>query len=151
MRIPISGAAPQPHPDLPDDIKSDYEEAMSIVSASPRSAAALLRLVLQKFTNDLLRNDKKGNLNDNIELLVQRGLRSDIQKALDVIRVLGNNAVHPGEINLKEDEETAARLFALINIIAVEMITQPKEIVALYDDLPEKDKQKIDKRNRKSR
>jgi hypothetical protein len=147
MVVPNSGTAPPPHPDLPEDIKEDYKEAMSIVSLSSRSAAALLRLAIQKLTNKLLGNDRKENLSDNIGLLVKRGLHQEIQKALDIVRVIGNNAVHPGQIDLKDNPETAAKLFALINIITEEMITKPKEIAALYDKLPDTDKQKIAKRN----
>jgi hypothetical protein len=48
MIYPSGGPAPLPHPDLPDDIKEDYEKARSIVSRSPRSVAALLRLAVDK-------------------------------------------------------------------------------------------------------
>jgi hypothetical protein len=120
---------------------------MSIVSKSPRSAAALLRLTLQKLTNHILEKNRKDNLNDNIKLLVQRGLRAEIQKALDIVRVLGNNAVHPGQIDLKDDAQIASRLFSLINIVTEEMITQPKQISELYEGLPETEKRKIEKRN----
>jgi hypothetical protein len=66
---------------LPEDIKKDYEEARSIVSTSPRSSAALLRLTIQKLTDTILGKDKTESLNTtNIELLVKKGLQSDIQK-----------------------------------------------------------------------
>jgi hypothetical protein len=110
--------------------------------------------VLQHCSGLLSRNSQiifseriRNNLNDNIKLLTQRGLRAEIQKALDIVRVLGNNAVHPGQIDLKDNSQIASRLFSLINIITEEMITQPKEIAALYEDLPENEKKKIEKRN----
>lgn len=44
MIFPLINGAPLPHPDLPDDIKEIYEEARSVVSLSPKSAAAQLEL-----------------------------------------------------------------------------------------------------------
>ena len=48
MIYPLTSTAPFPNPDLPDDIKQDVEEARQIATLSPRGAAALLRLSIQK-------------------------------------------------------------------------------------------------------
>ena len=37
-----------------------------------------------------------------------------IQKALDFVRVVGNEAVHPGEINLDDNKELYSLIFCLI-------------------------------------
>ena len=37
-----------------------------------------------------------------------------------------NEAVHHGEMDLRDDVETASQLFVLVNAIADQMITQPK-------------------------
>ena len=70
-----------------------------------------------------------------------------IQEALDTIRVIGNNAVHPGEINLNDNKDTAAALFNTINIIVYVMISQPNKIKELYEKLPEKALKAIEKRD----
>ena len=43
---PLEG--PEPHPDLSPEIQADYREAQAILGRSPRGAAALLRLAIQK-------------------------------------------------------------------------------------------------------
>ena len=92
---------------------------------------------------------KKGkNINNDIKELVENGLSSKIQKALDLLRVVGNNAVHPGQINLDDNSDVALKLFKILNIITDEMITKPKEIDTLYDDVvPEETKGHIDERD----
>lgn len=50
--------------------------------------------------------------------------------------------------NLNDKPETALALFKLVNLIVDAMITQPKEVQALFDELPEGAKQQIDKRDK---
>ena len=137
-----------PNEDLNDDIKSLYLEASNIFPDSPKGSTALLRLALQKL---LMQIGKKGkNLNNDIKELVEEGLSDKIQKALDLVRVIGNNAVHPGTIDLDDNSDVALKLFKILNIIANEMITKPKEISELYNDLiPDETKEHINQRDKK--
>lgn len=135
----------QPNADLIDDIKRDYLEAAHIFNDSPRSAAALLRLSLQKLCKQL--GEKGENINTDIKTLVKKGLNSQIQKSLDILRITGNNAVHPGEINIEENPKLVLKLFELINFIAEKMITEPKELDGFYEELPEGAKEAIEKRD----
>ena len=123
-----------PNVDLPIDLIADFEEARAIVGNSPRGAAALMRLVVQKLCAHL--GEKGKNIDDDIASLVAKGLNPLVQKALDVVRVVGNDAVHPGTIDLKDDRDTALRLFSLVNSIADQMITHPKAVQEMYDQLP---------------
>ena len=145
MIYPETTGIQPPNTDLEQGIIEDYLEASSIVNKSPRGAVALLRLAIQKLCKQLGEEGK--NINNDIASLVKKGLPVTIQKALDIVRVVGNDAVHPGQIDLKDDQETANKLFDLINIIAHTMITQPKEIAALYETLPEAKKAGIEKRD----
>lgn len=140
-----SGILP-PNPDLNQDIQDDYMEARAIVNKSPRGASALLRLCIQKLCQQLGEPGK--NINDDISALVKKELPATMQKALDIVRVIGNNAVHPGQIDLKDDKETANKLFELVNLIAQVMITQPKEIDRLYGTLPETARNAIEDRDK---
>ncbi len=49
--------------------------------------------------------------------------------------MIGNDAVHPGQIDLRDDRETALELARLVNIITDVTISQPKHIEAMYEKL----------------
>jgi hypothetical protein len=124
----------EPNSDMPENVKIDFDEARAILNASNRGAAALLRLCIQKLCNGLL--GKELDINSAIAELVKKGLRVEVQQALDSVRVIGNESVHPGEMNIKDDRETATALFDLVNIIVEELISQPKKIKEVYAKLP---------------
>ncbi|WP_374372826.1 DUF4145 domain-containing protein [Dongia sp.] len=145
---PTQTAAPKANPDLPAHIIGDYEEAAAILDLSPRGAAALLRLCVQKLCADL--GGKGKNLNDDIAKLVANGLDSQIQQALDILRVTGNNAVHPGQMDLKDDRASASKLFVLLNLIVDELISKPTRIKAMYAGLPARELDAIEQRNAKA-
>lgn len=134
--------------DLEEDIKVDYGEAASIVEKSPRAAAALLRLAIEKLCKQQLGEDGK-DLDECIGNLVKSGLPVQIKEALDFVRVIGNESIHPGEINLNDNRDVAYKLFELVNIIAQNRITQPKEISKLHGSLPQKKLEGISKRDSK--
>ncbi len=145
MIYPFSGIAPLPNPDLPEHITLDYLEARDIASLSPRGSAALLRLCIQKLCVHLGEPGK--DLNADIGSLVKKGLNQGIQKSLDIVRVIGNESVHPGTIDLRDDPQTSARLFMLINIIADALITQPKMIEETYGMIPDGKRKGIENRD----
>ena len=142
---PTHGDAPSPNPDLPRSVLEDYLEAGAIATTSPRGATALLRLAVDKLTSELEPNKRR--LNDRIGELVKKGLNPEIQRALDIVRVVGNNAVHPGQIDLADDRETVALLFNLINLVADAMLTRPKQIQQMYKLLPEDARDSIEDRD----
>lgn len=143
---PTSSKTPKPSADMPKDIVEVYEEAKVVFPHSPRASTALLRLALQKLCIHL--GQPGNNLNEDIKALVKAGLSPIAQQALDVVRVIGNNAVHPGHIDFNDKSETALKLFELINFIVEELITRPKEIAKIYSSLPESQKEQIKKRDK---
>lgn len=139
--------AEEANSDMPEDIKQLYNEAGLIYNKSPRAACALLRLAIDRLCNELGEKDK--DINKNIGALVKRGLPQSVQQALDIVRVVGNKAVHPGQIAFDVDDKgTATMLMRLLNIIVERMITEPNEIDSLYQGLPESVKKSIENRDK---
>jgi len=138
---PDSEIALVPHEEMPQAVLRDFTEAASIVAKSPRAAAALLRLCVQRLVVEL--GEKGDNLNADIGSLVQKDMISPaVQKALDVVRVVGNNAVHPGEISFDDDGGIATKLFGLVNVIVEAAIATPKHIQKMYESVVPPDTQK---------
>ncbi len=147
---PISSPTPLPSEDMPEEVKEIYDEARNITVLSPSAAAALLRLALQKLVVKL--ECKGENLNEDIGKLIKgKKLPENIGKALDSLRIIGNYAVHPGEIELKDDIETASKLFGFLNLIVDYTITHPKELDEFFEKIPEEKKEAIKKRNGKEK
>lgn len=146
---PSEGHAPIANPDMPDLVRNDYEEASKIVFLSPRGASALLRLAVQNLCIEL--GQKGKNLDNDIQALVDAGLDKKVQMSLDYVRVIGNNCVHPGRLDLKDDRDTALTLFKLLNIIVEKTITDEKQIEELYSSLPEEKLKAIEDRSKKKR
>lgn len=147
MVFPHRGSAPMPNSDMPPEVLKDYEEAASILTKSPRGASALLRLAIQKLCMHLGGAGK--NINDDIKQLVSKCLPIQVQQALDVVRVVGNNAVHPGQIET-DDPEVAGSLFVLVNLVTDYMISKPKEVSEIYGSLPQGAVDAINKRDGKT-
>lgn len=140
--------AEEANADMPDSVKQLYDEASLIYNKSPRAACALLRLAIDRLCNELGETDR--DINKNIGTLVRKGLPLAVQQALDVVRVVGNKAVHPGQIAFDvDDKNTATMLMRLLNIIVERMISEPKEINSLYQGLPESVKNAIENRDKK--
>lgn len=144
--VPATLSSPDAHENLPEDCRRDFEEARQICSKSPRGAAAILRLCLQKLLVHL--GGKGEHIDTDIKTLVTLGLDPHIQQALDVIRVTGNNAVHPLEMNLEDDHDSVLVLFEMINFIVEERISRPQKTQSRFANLPEKARVAIEKRDR---
>ena len=131
---PEASTVPMPCDDMPEDVKADYNEARGIVSKSPKGAAALLRLAIQRLMPHLGEPGK--NIDTDIASLIKKGLPPLVQQALDSVRVVGNECVHPGTMDIKDTPEVAIRLFDLVNFIVQDRITNPKQVEAIFQGLP---------------
>jgi hypothetical protein len=100
------------------------------------AAAALLRFALVNLISHL---GEKDDVIINLIELKKRGLDAKIQTALQKVRVIGKDAVEPGMIDPKDDQETAGVLFKLLNIIVDTLIGQPKRVNEILERLPGSD------------
>ena len=148
LLYPASKLGAAPCADLPADVLRDYEEARTILDLSPRGAAALLRLAVQKLCVDL--GEPGQNINADIASLVAKGLDPAVGEALDAVRVIGNDSVHPGQMDLRDDRDTAIQLFDLVNFITEQTVTRKRKVAEMYAKLPPDKRAAIDDRNAKA-
>ena len=146
---PLARMAPPANSDLPDNVKEVYEEASDIAGLSARAACALLRVAIEMLLKDLGHLKEKGNINDSIGKMVRAGVDKRVQQTLDIVRVTGNNALHPGTIDFDDSTDVSA-LFELINYIADTLITRPKKTSKMFDNLPAEAKNRIKRRDTKT-
>jgi Domain of unknown function (DUF4145) len=73
MIYPANPVGPAPIDGMPEEIRTHYEEARSIAEASPRAAAALLRLAVQKLCK--LLGEKGEKINQDIANSLSRSTR----------------------------------------------------------------------------
>ena len=124
--------------EMPEKVLEIYREASSVFPKSPRASAALLRLALQILLETVLGDDAKKRIVDNIGILQDKKSCSvQLIKAMDIIRHEGNESVHPGEINLNDNEDEARYLFVLLNMICEEFFSAPKRLEESYSLIPE--------------
>ncbi|MEO5707657.1 MAG: DUF4145 domain-containing protein [Alteraurantiacibacter sp.] len=143
---PPLSLAPEAHADFPEDIRIDYEEARQIHNLSPRASAALLRLCLQKLCKHLGASGE--NINNDIQFLYgEYGLGRRVRDSMDILRVVGNNAVHPGEIDFQDNTEVSLGLFRIINFIIDKSISEPAHIDSIFSQLPEGAREAIVRRD----
>lgn len=147
---PLNTGVESPLDEMPEDIKTLYNEASSIVELSSKGACAILRLALQKLCNRLAGQDEKKKIDGAIKKLVENGLPATLQKAMDTVRIVGDEAVHPGEINIDDNKDLAIAMFRLLNIIIDKMIVEPKQIDDLYNLMPENKLEGIKNRDKKN-
>jgi len=137
---------PPPPQDLPAELLNLYEEARAVAAVSARAGAAMVRVTLEKLINIL--EPARGNLTDKIGRLKARGLDQVVIDAMDVLRDAGNRGgAHPGELDLADDEQKVWQLFQLLLIIVQRLITDPKMIAALYDEVPQSVRDAIGRRD----
>lgn len=138
-----------PHVDMPDSVKELYEEARLVANCSPRAAAALLRVALEKLTEEL--GETKGNLNTRIKNLKSKGLPEKAIQSLDIVRIFANEGgSHSGEIDLSgaDNSQIVDSLFWLVNFIVEKTISENNQIDLIYSKIPKHKIEGINNRDR---
>lgn len=143
MVCPLISPAPLPNDDMPESVAQLYNEARAVFLFSERAAAALLRLALEQLTVEL--GETTGQLHQRIDRLVtDRGPPVLVQQTLDTIRVVGNNAVHAGEVQMDEMPGAALTLFDALNFVVDRLVIQERQMREMIERLPEAERRKIE-------
>lgn len=148
MVYPRTSTAPLPNHDLPPDIKKVHTEARAIFDASPRAAAALIRLCLEMLCHQV--GAKGGTLNLMIGNLHALGVRQEVIDMLDVGRDIGNDMVHPGQIDPTNTRQEALILFDMLNLIADRLLTEEKKIRSAQSRITDDQRERNESRNSKA-
>jgi len=83
--------------EVPKSLADEYREACFVIKKSPKASAAISRRILQSLLRDYAKV-KRGDFADEIqEVLDRKELPSNLTKAVDAIRVIGNFATHPSK------------------------------------------------------
>ena len=96
-----------------------YEEAMKIVEASPASACALLRMLLQMLIQE--RGLRGRDLHKDINTLVDRGAPVGLLRALDAIELAGSESRQPSQINLVNGHKDAQNMVMFLHLFVNQM------------------------------
>ena len=135
--FPVKKLGEPPSEDMPKDVKEIYEEARGVVAESPRAAAALLRVALERLCTRLGENE--GTLYQRIVNLKSKGLSESAIKNLHTVRITANEGgSHAGQIDLtnKDGPDIVNKLFFIINRIIEKTITDPREEEKMFKSLP---------------
>lgn len=109
---------PKPNQNLDDDLKEIYEEARADYGLSVRSSGALLRLLLQIFVNRYLGKPETGKLNEGIKEIIKKdGITDQFIQIMTIVRVKGNDCVHPSQLDSLDTSDEIQMLFELINLL----------------------------------
>ena len=121
---------------IPQAIRSDYEEACSIVNLSPKASATLSRRCLQGMIRDFFQVSK-ANLFEEINAIKDK-IPTEQWAVLDGLRRIGNIGAHmERDINLIVDIEPgeAQKLIKLIELLLQQWYIERHNQQELYADI----------------
>jgi hypothetical protein len=127
-------AAAKPWEELPDELRADHAEAWSCYLAGQYRAATLVaRGVLQRAVR--LMTKVRGSLKEELDALSSEGtITKQLRLAADEVRLTGNDAAHPEELQLISESEAADSLAFLDDFLQTTIV------------LPQRQKARADKR-----
>ncbi len=121
---------------IPQAIRSDYEEACSIVNLSPKASATLSRRCLQGMIRDFFQISK-GSLFEEINAIKDK-ISTEQWAVLDGLRRIGNIGAHmEKDINLIVDIEPdeAQKLIKLIELLLQQWYIERHNQQELFADI----------------
>ena len=142
IAYPKGTARPIP-PEVPSEFADDFREACLVIGDSEKASAALSRRCLQNLLLEKAKTKAK-NLANQIQEVIDSGkLPSQLVKAIDAVRNIGNFAAHPikskrtGEVIEVEPGEAEWLLDTLEELFDFYFV-QPAKLEKKLDDLNKK-------------
>ncbi len=115
-------------PEAGNIAKRYYRDANAIAKISPQAAAALLRATIEALCRQIL-GDKRSSLSEMIKVLQSKyHFDKEVEQAMHVLRIIGNEALHPTELNysVRATTTTVNKLFMLVDYIVASTIVKSK-------------------------
>lgn len=140
---PKYSVPPAMPPEIPDVYKSEYKEAYTVNSVSPKASAAISRRLLQTLLHEQYGINKRSLFDEINEFVNRADVPSHIADTIDVVRIIGNHASHPlkysstGELVDVEAHE-AEWLLDLLKQLLDFAFVQPKRLQERKDSLEAK-------------
>lgn len=158
MMYPASGLAPAPHPEMPPEATSLYNEAREVVGISRRAGTALARAALERLLRTLDPEAGRVNLATRIERMIPR-VPAPLGQMLTIIRVAGNSSLHvddePDDVLIlvldPGETEIVELIFEAINDLVEETIAKPRKVADLYGKVPESIRERVEQAMRNER
>jgi hypothetical protein len=92
---PIAQPRVIPDPEIPVQLRRDFNESLAVLPHSPKASAALNRRILQHVLREHFKI-KERDLSTEIDKFIQTpGVPSHLSQAVDAVRNVGNFAAHP--------------------------------------------------------
>lgn len=146
MVHPPQRTGPPAHLDMPPSVGELYREAQEVAGASPRAAAVLLRVALERLLAEAGRDGK--NLNDAIAEYIKEGdVPDELQQAMDVVRITGNQAAHPEQLRVDDSVGGTAALFEIVNELVDRLIGFKARMARVYSQLDEEKRAQVERRD----
>lgn len=146
MIYPPARTGPEAHSDMPAEVLELYREAQAVASVSPRAAAVLLRVALERLMAGVGHEER--SLNAAIRAYVaEGGVPTELQQAMDTVRVTGNDAAHPGSLRLDDTPGGVAALFEIVNELVDRLVGFKARMSRIYGNLDSAKRAEIDKRD----
>jgi hypothetical protein len=137
------------HPEMPADVLRLYDEARQVAAVSPRAAVTLLRVAVDILLRHVVPDAGGKTLTDVVGLAVKQGLNPAVRAALDSLRVIGNDAVHPERLVLDEQDPSVkvTTLCKLLNLVVEQLISVPRLAAEMFESLPDGVRKSIERRD----
>lgn len=154
---PVAKAGPAAHERMPPLVAELYDEARAVLPVSRRAGAALARAAMERLLRDVDTDAPAGaRLDDRINRIHSR-VSVALGESLDVIRYLGNQALHVDAeqhelvyVYLDETDPAIAEfMFSSINQLVDELIARPEQAKERFDQLPDSVRESIARKRAK--